>query len=334
MISYVNPDKLTGFYERREQAISDFLENNGQTGAEKEYLLRMEKEVESPFRYGWVDGWSELLASMVADLGSVMALFLAIVLSSLFAGEWYDNTSSLVLTTKNGWGKVASAKILTGLVFTVEFFIILVIPSILSQVFFMGTSGWNMPIQNIKLLAIAPMNMLQAEIYEYMFILLGTLGFAGVVMFISATVKNNVLVLLFSLACVYGPMMIAEYLPYELQKVLDLLPLVGSGADIFRTNTFCIFRKICMVAVSVSYSSYFDRYFLYAFCCKELVKKNEGIALLVLSISLLDAFLTCPLFNQGCCGFKIFVLCSSLESSELFLRFTDSAGKELLLLGK
>mgnify|MGYP000832290684 CR=1 FL=1 len=46
-----------------------------------------------------------------------------------------------------------------------------------------------------------------------------------------------------SLACVYGPMMIAEYLPYELQKVLDLLPLVGSGADIFRTNTFHIFGK-------------------------------------------------------------------------------------------
>ena len=32
-----------------------------------------------------------------------------------------------------------------------------------------------------------------------------------------------------------------------------------------------------MVAVFVSYSSCFDRYFLYAFCCKELVKKNEGI---------------------------------------------------------
>lgn len=31
----------------------------------------------------------------------------------------------------------------------------------------MGTSGWDMPIQNIKLIAIAPMNMLQAEIYEY-----------------------------------------------------------------------------------------------------------------------------------------------------------------------
>ena len=243
MISYVNPDKLTGFYERREQAIDDFLENSGQVGVEKEYLLNMEQKVETPFQYEWVEGWSQLLGSIVADLGIVMALFLAITLSPLFAGEWHDNTSSLVLTTKNGWGKVAFAKILTGLAFTVEFFAILVIPSIISQMLFMGTSGWDMPIQNIKPLAIAPMNMLQAEIYEYAFALLGAIGFAGIVMFISATVKSNVLALLFSLAVVYGPMMVAEYLPYELQKALDLLPLVGSSTDIFRTNTFNIFGK-------------------------------------------------------------------------------------------
>ena len=243
MISYVNPDKLTGFYERREQAIDDFLENSGQVGVEKEYLLNMEQKVETPFQYEWVEGWSQLLGSIVADLGIVMALFLAITLSPLFAGEWHDNTSSLVLTTKNGWGKVAFAKILTGLAFTVEFFVILVIPSIISQMLFMGTSGWDMPIQNIKPLAIAPMNMLQAEIYEYAFALLGAIGFAGIVMFISATVKSNVLALLFSLAVVYGPMMVAEYLPYELQKALDLLPLVGSSTDIFRTNTFNIFGK-------------------------------------------------------------------------------------------
>ena len=62
-------------------------------------------------------------------------------------------------------------------------------------------------------------------------------------MFISAKTRSNVLALLFSLAVVYGPMMIAEYLPYGAQKALDLIPLVGSGADIFRTNTFCIFEK-------------------------------------------------------------------------------------------
>jgi hypothetical protein len=108
----------------------------------------------------------------------------------------------------------------------------------------MGVSGWDMPIQMIKLIAIAPMNMLQAEIYEYAFAFLGAIGFCGVVMLISSAVKNNVLALLFSLAVVYGPMMIAEYLPYGAQKALDLIPLVGSGTDIFRTNTFIVFGKI------------------------------------------------------------------------------------------
>jgi len=50
--------------------------------------------------------------------------------------------------------------------------------------------------------------------------------------------------LLLSLAVVYGPMMIAEYLPYGMQKALDLIPMVGSSTDIFRTNTFRIWGKL------------------------------------------------------------------------------------------
>lgn len=244
MISYVDPDKLTGLYERRQQAIEEFLELSGQEGAEREYLLQMEQKVDKPFHYEWVEGWSAVLNSRVADLGVVMALVLAIVLSPLFAGEWHDNTSPLVLTTRNGWRKVALAKICTGLAFTVELFLLLAVGEIVSQLFFMGTSGWNMPIQNIKMIAIAPMNMLQAEIYEYAFAFLGAVGFAGIVMLISAAVKNNVLALLLSLAVVYVPMAVAQYMPYGMQKALDLIPLAGSATDIFRTNTFHIFGKI------------------------------------------------------------------------------------------
>ena len=107
----------------------------------------------------------------------------------------------------------------------------------------MRTGGWDMPIQNIKMTAIASMNMLQAEIYEYACMLLGAIGYAGLAMLISASVKSNVVALLISLAVIYGPMAIAEYLPYTAQKMLDLLPLVGSSADIFRTNTFHILGK-------------------------------------------------------------------------------------------
>lgn len=243
MICYVDPEKLTDFYERRQKAVQNFLENSGQVGAEKEYLLQMDLKVKEPYRYEWVKGWSVLLGDEVAGMGTVMALFLAIILSSLFAGEWRDNTSSLILTTRNGWRKIALAKICTGLLFTMELFAILTVANIVSQIFFLGTTGWDMPVQLIKMISIAPMNMLQAEVYEYAFTFLGAIGYAGIVMFISAGMRSNVLALLLSLAVVYGPMMIVEYLPYDVQKALDLIPLVGSASDIFRTNTFHIFGK-------------------------------------------------------------------------------------------
>ena len=243
MIYYVDPGKLTGFYERRQKAIEDFLETSGQTGAEKSYLLQMNSKVKEPFRYEWAEGWLQLLGSIVADMGIVMALFLAIILSPLFAGEWRDNTSALVLTTKNGWEKIALVKIYTGLLFTAEFFTVISPGNIISQLFFLGTAGWDMPIQLIKLISVAPMNMLQAEVYEYAFAFLGAIGYAGLVMLLSAKMRSNVLALLLSLAVVYGPMMITEYLPYGVQKALDLIPLAGSAADIFRTNTFHVFGK-------------------------------------------------------------------------------------------
>ena len=56
MISYVDPDKLTGFYERRQQVLDEFLEVSGQVGAEKEFLHQIERKVEKPFHYEWVEG--------------------------------------------------------------------------------------------------------------------------------------------------------------------------------------------------------------------------------------------------------------------------------------
>ncbi len=135
----------------------------------------------------------------------------------------------------------AGDKIVTGLAFTAELFAVIAICDIVSQLFFMGTTGWDMPVQMLKLTAISPMNMLQAEIYEWTFTLLGMVGFAGIVMLISSAVKNNVLALILSLAVVYIPTVIDPYLPFGLQKALSFIPLVGSGTDIFRTYTFHIF---------------------------------------------------------------------------------------------
>ena len=76
MISYVDPDKLTDFYDRRQQLLDEFLEVSGQVGAEKEFLHQMERKVDKPFHYEWVEGWSTLLGSMVADKTTDLVRFI------------------------------------------------------------------------------------------------------------------------------------------------------------------------------------------------------------------------------------------------------------------
>lgn len=94
------------------------------------------------------------------------------------------------------------------------------------------------------MIAIAPMNMLQAEAYEYFHALLGIIGFAGLVMLISSFSKNEIASLIAGFALLFVPTIISEYLPYEIQLFSDLFPLVGNSAIIFRTNTLNIFGKI------------------------------------------------------------------------------------------
>lgn len=244
MIDYVDPDSLTGLYERRQQAVDTFLDQNGQTGKEKNYFLNMDSKVPTTFDYDWVEGWSIVVANSVSDIGVVMALFIAIVLSPMFSGEWHNNTKSLMATTRNGWHQIALAKIGVGVTFTLEMFTLIAVGTIGAQLLFLGTRGWDMPIQCIKLLAIAPMNMLQAEIYEYAYALLASIGFTGITLLLSALVKSNFASLLASLAVVYVPMTIAQFIPLWAQKLLDLLPFVGESTDIFRTNAYHLFGKI------------------------------------------------------------------------------------------
>lgn len=241
---YVDSSKLTGFYERRQAAVEEFLHHQGQgTGPENAMLLAMTEKVEEPFRFGWTEGWRHILGSVLPDVGVILALFLSIALSPTFSGEWHSNTAPLLLTMDRGRRCLALAKVCSGLCFAAELGALVTAGSVAAQLVYLGTDGWDMPIQVIKLLAVAPMNMLQAEIYEYAFVLLGVIGFAGVVMLLSALVKSNVLALLLSLAVVYSPMALAQYLPLWAQKALELLPLVGSGADIFRTNTYHLFGR-------------------------------------------------------------------------------------------
>ena len=241
MLSYVDPSQLTDFEERRKKALEDFLDMNGQTGEEKEYFLNMNAKADTPLQYRWTEGWTFVTADFVSQCGVVLAIFLAMGIAPMFCGEWHDHTKALIATTKNGRKKIAGVKVMAAFLFALELFGIITASSVFLQIVFLGPKGWDMPIQCIKILAAAPWNVLQAEIYEYVYLLLAALGYTGIVLLCSALTRSNYVSLLTSLGIVFVPMAVSQFLPLWGQKLLDLIPFVGNATDIFRTNMYHLF---------------------------------------------------------------------------------------------
>lgn len=243
MMQYVDTNQLTGLYDKRQKAIDDFLESFGTSEKETEYLMSMNNKVNTPFSYVWTEGWMTILGNL-QDYGIMIAIVLVICLAPLFSGEWHNRTGAMILSMKNGWKKDAIAKVIVGFSFSAELFFIIAIPSVIVQLIYFGTSGFDMPIQCIKMIAVSPMNMLEAEIYEYAHAFMGIMGFAGLVMLISAFSKSEIASIIAGFALLFIPTIFSEYLPYQFQLFSDLFPLVGNSAIIFRTNTLNIFGKI------------------------------------------------------------------------------------------
>ena len=240
LILYADTTKLTDFYQRRADLLEFTLEttrqNEGMTEADKQMFLDMNSKIKEPWPYEWTRGWVDMSFGWAK-----MAPYLAIALAFLFSGEWHNSTAPLLHTTKYGWKKLARIKVLNGMAFALEFYLLIAGGKVLVQLIYMGTSWWDLPIQYLNLLAVAPWNMLQAELYQLAFGLIGMFGYAGLVMLMSALAKNNVLALVYSLAFVYVPDILGRYLPKWLLALSQYLPLVGYSKDFMNYNVFHIF---------------------------------------------------------------------------------------------
>lgn len=247
MIGYVDTAELTGFYARRQAYMDETLaaaQRDGLlTAADAAMLRAMDNRVAVPWRYAWAQGWDNLLSSSLASDAGALALFLALALGRTFSGEQQSGAAPLLLAAKYGRRRLARARIGSGLAFAAELFALVAAGEIGAQLLYLGPSGWDMPIQVVRLNAAAPWNMLQGELYELAYILLGAVGHAGVVMLLSALVKSDVAALALSLALPHVPGLLEDYLPAGARYALQLIPLAGSPDDFFRLKVLHVFGR-------------------------------------------------------------------------------------------
>ena len=67
-IYYVGPARLTGLYERREEKLEYYLENQFSAPADRQFFLDMDSQVDKPMAYGWAAGWSVILGNGIGGL--------------------------------------------------------------------------------------------------------------------------------------------------------------------------------------------------------------------------------------------------------------------------
>lgn len=238
-IYYVDPARLTGLYERREEKLEYYLENQFPDPADRQFFLEMDSRVEKPMAYGWTAGWSAVLGNGIGGFGQmVLPVVLALALAPVFAGERRRGMDTLQATSLRGRAALAVAKLLSGLAFAGEIFTLFAAVLTAVQAVWLGFEGWDLPIQLIKMLATAPMNMLQAECYELACLLGSALGFAGVALLLSALLPGTTAALVAALLTTWGPQILNQYLPWSVQQYLRLLPFVGGAEDIFRQNLY------------------------------------------------------------------------------------------------
>lgn len=238
-IYYVDPARLTGLYERREEKLEYYLENQFSDPADQQFFLEMDSRVEKPMAYGWTAGWSAVLGNGIGGFGQmILPVVLALALAPVFAGERRRGMDTLQATSLRGRAALAVAKLLSGLAFAGEIFTLFAAVLTAVQAVWLGFEGWDLPIQLIKMLATAPMNMLQAECYELACLLGSALGFAGVALLLSALLPGTTSALVAALLTTWGPQILNQYLPWSVQQYLRLLPFVGGAEDIFRQNLY------------------------------------------------------------------------------------------------
>ncbi|MFA9456296.1 hypothetical protein ACERJO_05910 [Halalkalibacter sp. AB-rgal2] len=118
--------------------------------AEKE--LGMLKEVESSYGFYIVQAWLGMFHFIEPFFSVILlAILILIGLSPVFADEFTQRTTGLILATKNGKRHLVTAKLMAAVTYIVTIFLSLHVFNFILQLNkYGGIQGWNAPIQSLK----------------------------------------------------------------------------------------------------------------------------------------------------------------------------------------
>lgn len=193
-LALVSEEDLEDFYLVRQRLVEKNIDSTTMSSEEKAGSINLSRKVKTPFIYSYTGGYYRFFSQMYLT-ALIICFICSICIAPIFAGEHTENMDSLILSSKYGKNKIISAKLFTGLSFTVILSIILTIVSFITVMAFFGWDGSSAPIQLYVPLSIAPLTMGQVALLYSILILFANILSSTLTMFISAKLKSPFLVM-------------------------------------------------------------------------------------------------------------------------------------------
>lgn len=179
-------------------------------------------------KIGYVDGWLSTSRNMVRVF---VALVLAVIvmLVPIFSGE-YEGVDNIILTSKYGKSKCATAKVAAGIFIAILTSTLIAVFNLLLACAFYGTEGLDCSIlfaPSDYVEAFIPFNITCGTLLKYQIMLAFTsiLSVTGITLFLSAISKNQIVAFVATITIIFFPVLLPITEVNPLFRLVGLLPI-------------------------------------------------------------------------------------------------------------
>lgn len=246
-IDHIAAADAANFYSQRMVKVNEYLDTDYSYGnyskADKEFFIKQNEKIETPFYYAYDDGWTNLLSNSNVMLMAIV-MVITICLAPMFSMEYQTGADSILLSSKYGKGKLITAKIEAALTVTTIIYATSMALFSIITLFIYGTSGWNCNLQTLNFLAPANANLLQTYLYVLAAGYTLCLSMQGITLLLSAKMASPFPVIICTLAFFFVP----SFIPYSrgsrlFNNLLNLLPakMITSSTALGKYEVFNLF---------------------------------------------------------------------------------------------
>lgn len=247
---FLTEEDAPDFYINRIKMLKVWLDGEAKdqfSDVEKEYLLDQYEQLNTPFYYDYMKGWTQLF-EFAPTIVMVIMLILGYLVGSIFSGEFMWRSDAVFFSTVNGRNKATAAKIKAGFCITTMIYWIVILLYTAVILFYLGADGWPCPVQadwgswkcfyNITILQ------------KYVLIVIG--GYVGCLfisflsMLVSARTKSTVLAVIVPFVLIFIPSFLGNINNPAISRILGLLPdqLLQTGTALGFFNLYPFGKKV------------------------------------------------------------------------------------------